>query len=70
MGENDEERARHVERRRAEIDASIQSLDPKWIQQFETDVEADTWFERSMLLRAWGIALLVFLLALLRRLYL
>ena len=69
MGENHEERARHVERRRAEIDESISTLDPKWIRQFETDVEDDTKFEQSMLLRAWGIALFVFLLMLIRRLY-
>jgi hypothetical protein len=69
VGEDHEERARHVERRRAEIDASISTLDAKWIQQFEADIDDDTRFERSVLLRAWAIALFVFFLTLVRRLY-
>ena len=70
MGKDHEEWTRNAERRRTEIAASIATLDKKWVQRFEADVKADTRFERSLLLRAWGLALFILLLTLIRRLYL
>jgi hypothetical protein len=69
MGKNNEGWTGDVERRRAEIDASIATLDKKWIDRFRADVEEDARFEHAMLARAWGIAVVVFFLAMLRRLF-
>jgi hypothetical protein len=69
MGQDREAWAREIGRRHADIDASISTLDPKWVDAFDRDVERDSAFERSLLVREWAIVALVVLLVLVRRLF-
>jgi G:T-mismatch repair DNA endonuclease (very short patch repair protein) len=70
MGQDSEAGARATRRAHAAIDASIADLEPKWLEAFDRDVERDSAFERSLLVREWAIVVVVVLLVLLRRLVL
>lgn len=73
MGQDGENGAGDARRRRdatlAKVDASVATLDPVWVERFESDVASDKANEDGILLKAWLIGSVVLFLVLMQRLF-